>query len=104
MSLGGFLGGIFSTLVAPLIFATIQEYRLALIGACLLLPFLGWPRRSTLGFCWEVAFAWAIGALGAWLVRLGYRDGYLNLPIIGAASLNRDTLDIALRLRVFIAG
>ena len=104
MSLGGVLGGIFNTLVAPLIFVTIQEYRLALIGACLLLPFLGSPRRSTLGFCWELALAWAIGVLGAWLVRLGYRDGYLNLPRIGAASLNRDTLAIALGLLLVIAG
>ena len=38
MSLGGILGGLFSALVAPLVFWTIAEYPLAIVLACLLRP------------------------------------------------------------------
>ena len=38
MSLGGILGGLFSALVAPLLFRTIVEYPLVLVLACLLRP------------------------------------------------------------------
>jgi hypothetical protein len=48
MSLGGVLGGLFNALVAPLVFKTIVEYRLAMVCACLLLPQLG-PALSFTG-------------------------------------------------------
>lgn len=38
LSLGGILGGLFSALVAPLVFSTIVEYPLVLVLACLLRP------------------------------------------------------------------
>src|SRR5206468_7745038 len=38
MSLGGVLGGLFNALVAPLVFNSVLEYKLALVLACLLLP------------------------------------------------------------------
>ena len=38
MSLGGILGGLFSALVAPLLFWTVAEYPLVLVVACLLRP------------------------------------------------------------------
>jgi len=41
MSFGGVLGGLFNALVAPNIFHSIQEYPLAMVLACMLMP--GWP-------------------------------------------------------------
>src|SRR5262249_38450065 len=38
MSLGGVLGGLFNSLVAPLLFKTAAEYPLVLVLACLLMP------------------------------------------------------------------
>ena len=38
VSVGGFLGGLFNAIVAPLIFKTVIEYPLALVFACLLSP------------------------------------------------------------------
>jgi hypothetical protein len=49
MSLGGVLGGVFNALVAPLIFADIVEYGLALVLACLLTPTLEGENKSQLG-------------------------------------------------------
>jgi hypothetical protein len=41
MSVGGVLGGVFNTVVAPLAFNSLVEYPLVMAGACLLLPQLG---------------------------------------------------------------
>jgi hypothetical protein len=40
MSLGGMLGGIFNALIAPLVFATIAEYPIAIVLACAVRPML----------------------------------------------------------------
>jgi hypothetical protein len=36
ISIGGVLGGVFNAIVAPMVFATVAEYPLAMVGACLL--------------------------------------------------------------------
>jgi hypothetical protein len=41
MALGGFLGGAFNTLLAPIIFSRVIEYPLAIVLACLLRPHWG---------------------------------------------------------------
>ena len=46
ISFGGFLGGLFNALVAPVIFKTVIEYPLALVLACLLRPNLGSKTES----------------------------------------------------------
>src|SRR5439155_20585391 len=38
MSFGGVLGGLFNALVAPMVFRSIQEYSLAMVLACMLMP------------------------------------------------------------------
>src|SRR5262249_7134116 len=38
LSVGGVRGGLFTALLAPLLFTSLLEYQLALTGACLLLP------------------------------------------------------------------
>lgn len=40
MSFGGVLGGVFNSIVAPLVFSTVTEYPLALVLGCLLRPML----------------------------------------------------------------
>ena len=52
MSFGGMIGGLFTGLIAPLIFNTIVEYRLLLIAAILCLPMAkaAPPLRAQLGF------------------------------------------------------
>jgi hypothetical protein len=47
MALGGVLGGLFNAVVAPLIFTTVVEYPLVLVGACLLRPSLGNEKQET---------------------------------------------------------
>ena len=46
MSLGGVLGGLFSALVAPLVFKSVLEYPLMMAAACLLRPRAGSGRRQ----------------------------------------------------------
>jgi hypothetical protein len=42
MSAGGVLGGLFNALIAPMVFRSIQEYSLAMVLACMMMPGLGW--------------------------------------------------------------
>ena len=49
ISIGGFLGGFFNSLIAPLIFKEVVEYPLAVVLACLLKPgtsFKGWNKKA----------------------------------------------------------
>lgn len=75
ISLGGLIGGLFSTLIAPRIFDTIAEYPLALGVACLLRPTgpakqdgtqAAW-RQWLLPACLGVAVVWVLPTLHAWL-------------------------------------
>jgi len=56
MSIGGVLGGLMNTLVAPLIFNDVYEYEIALIAACLLLPAIGKARATPLAISLDIAF------------------------------------------------
>src|SRR5262249_32950704 len=44
LSLGGVLGGVFNTVLAPLLFDRLLEYRLIVVLACLLVPLAPGPR------------------------------------------------------------
>src|SRR5207244_11720795 len=55
MSLGGVLGGMFNTLAAPVIFASVQDYEIALVLAALLIPRLGPKDRTTTGLLIDLA-------------------------------------------------
>ncbi len=89
MSIGGVLGGLFNALLAPLLFATVVEYPLVLVLACLLRATTdrpnedgGWrmedggstilhPPSSILGPRWswlDLALPLAVGALVAGLI------------------------------------
>jgi hypothetical protein len=92
MSAGGVLGGIFNTLVAPLIFDSVKEYEVALVGACLLMPRLGSRERSTPSLIYNLVLAWGIGTVGAYLVTLVIRDRKLHLRDLMAALTTPGTL------------
>ena len=94
ISFGGMLGGVFNTLVAPLIFSTIAEYPIAvvLVAAC---RYAG-PPASTVrrDRVLDIAVPLAIGLLTVVMVALGYRVGAiapaaLVVPVIAAFSQAR---------------
>ena len=75
ISLGGLIGGLFSTLIAPRIFDTIAEYPLALGAACLLRPTgpakpdgtrPAW-RHWLLPACLGLAALWMLPTVDAWI-------------------------------------
>src|SRR5262249_8725433 len=55
VSIGGVLGGIFNTLVAPLIFNGIYEYQVALALGCLMLPTVANAKRGALSYVLDAA-------------------------------------------------
>jgi hypothetical protein len=60
VSLGGVLGGLFNSLIAPLVFNDLIEYQLALVAACLLQPAgvaSDWPREVFVAVCAAAAIA-----------------------------------------------
>jgi hypothetical protein len=63
LSIGGALGGIFNTFVAPEIFPDLGEYPLAIVIACLVTGVLRGGRFQTiLDFCWPLALAALLAA------------------------------------------
>ena len=69
MSLGGTLGGLFNTLVAPLVFNTVAEYPAILICACAI-PALRSQQTTRKDIVRDVIYAVAIGGLIAVLTFL----------------------------------
>ena len=79
MSVGGVLGGLFNSIIAPLVFSLAYEYPIALIVACLLVPKLTASRdpnlpmtdleryKTKLARIYDVAFPVLMG-LGFWLL------------------------------------
>ncbi len=82
LSAGGVLGGLFTALLAPLLFSSVVEYPLLLVLACLLRPAPERPDR------WDVALPVGLGVLTAGLVLLSqYLDvdeGPLRLAVMFA--------------------
>ena len=63
ISIGGFLGGLFNTLIAPVIFKTVMEYPLALAVACLLRPQLNSSLKNKKVLWLDFALPLALGIL-----------------------------------------
>jgi len=64
LSIGGALGGVFNSLIAPVVFNGIAEYPLAIVLALLLRP----RSRKQAGNWWDVGAPICLGALTAALV------------------------------------
>jgi hypothetical protein len=71
MSIGGVLGGVFNSLIAPLVFETVFEYPLVLVGAALLLPAARKPSQTVVARWRTIALyavvAVALGLAAYWL-------------------------------------
>ncbi len=87
MSVGGVVGGLFNSLVAPLAFNSLAEYPLAMLAACLLLPTAPrpeggspWARRAD----WSMAGLFVL--LGVVLMLLRYRDHDVSLRALATPS------------------
>lgn len=98
LSLGGVLGGMFNTLLAPVLFTSAIEYNLALIAAILLrFPFVSTlnPTRFLNGFrkndgpialqTW--GFLFFMGALPPLLVLMGWMEGSLRVNLLAGLLL-----------------
>jgi hypothetical protein len=81
MSFGGVLGGLFNALVAPNVFQSIQEYPLAMVLACLLMPGLQTSQNRKLSRVLDFAVPVFVGAL-ALAMFYGFDQkegsGYMN--------------------------
>lgn len=66
LSLGGVLGGLFNTLLAPVIFNSVVEYPLALVAACWL-RVEAKPRKPASDLAWPLGLAVLTAALAALL-------------------------------------
>jgi SAM-dependent methyltransferase len=73
MSLGGVLGGLFNSLVAPVAFYGLVDYPLALLAACLLMPPVLLGEASEGGRRIDLALAGICLTFGSLLMGLGVR-------------------------------
>lgn len=78
LSVGGMLGGIFNSLIAPLIFDTVAEYPIAIVLALMLRPKLNevadTARSRWLDFAWPAGLAAMTAALAVLPVRWGMTE------------------------------
>lgn len=80
MSVGGVVGGLFNALIAPLIFNSLAEYKVAMIVACLLLPPLlneEKPTRFAVFIDMALCAVFFLTGLGLILIRL-FENGLEN--------------------------
>ena len=90
---GGALGGVFTALVAPLLFDWVYEHALLLLAAALLMPqrqFIPWLRRlgdAGRGRRAIIAALLALAVILAWLLQRAVEEGEGQLILAGAALL-----------------
>ena len=111
LSFGGLLGGVFTALIAPLVFTGLAEYPMALVLACLLRPSMpqtdsaggGW-RRDILLPCLLLLAVWAVFSSIVWLNELpvGWRLALLGVaaPLLAIALLSFSTRPLRFGLGV----
>lgn len=121
MSVGGVLGGIFNSLVAPVVFPTVVEYPLALIFAALLRPRPATPpetqpqspkadaRARRNDWLLPLAMAISLAALIAAMTRTGLRPGrelvvlIFAVPAVWCLSFGKRPLRFAAGLAALLA-
>jgi spermidine synthase len=110
IALGGLLGGLFNTLVAPAIFTSIAEYPLVLVLACLLRPGVRWPARFGTFSVMDVVAPLGLGEVTAGLLvvfnRLDLNQRLLiaglALPALACFSQSRRPLRFALSVGMML--
>jgi hypothetical protein len=86
MSVGGVLGGLFNSLIAPMFFNGIVEYPLALVLACLLTPNLQEEKKTHRGPLWGIGLMGFF--LGAGVVLLVSSVDRSELSFAGLADVD----------------
>lgn len=92
ISLGGFLGGIFNALIAPLIFKTVFEYPLGIILACFLRPGLNLEKENKKGkvldYVLPIVFGIVVFIFVLWLKSVNLKLAWLtNFVIFGLPAV-----------------
>ena len=82
MSVGGVLGGVFNTLIAPLVFRSVLEYPLMIVIACLFRQAIGEPKNSPYNRRMDLFFPAALALLTFVLVFMTHLLG-LHLSQFG---------------------
>lgn len=113
LSFGGVLGGVFTALIAPLVFTGLAEYPMALVLACLLRPSTppangasGGRRRDILFPCLLLLAVWAVFSSIAWLDQAPviWRLAVLGVaaPLVAVALLSFSTRPLRFGLGVAV--
>jgi hypothetical protein len=76
MSIGGVVGGMFNSLVAPVLFISYIEYQIAMMVACCLVPSLGVARESQAARIADLALCGTFFLVGGLLLILFYLSFY----------------------------
>ncbi len=99
IALGGMLGGMFNSLIAPLIFKNISEYPIALILACLLWPGRNPKNRNLPNSVKNFAYQDLLPGLGLAVLTLAIVVSIPNLQILMAYVLPDYSFDDPHNLR-----
>ena len=106
VSFGGMLGGLFNTLIAPLVFNRVAEYPLILVAACAV-PALYARGESKTGHSWGPASAgrdrWGPALAGPRMRDFAYTAAIALAAAVVNVVLLRDNIDAA-QLRVVALG
>jgi spermidine synthase len=115
ISFGGVLGGVFNSLIAPLVFKGVAEYPIALVLACFCLPMAAAPKQTSAGVhtTWLADIAVLLGSAALAMVavlELGRPDelrllvALLAIPSLFAFSQRRHRVRFALTLGGLLFG
>ncbi len=110
IAFGGMLGGLFNSLLAPVMFTGIAEYPIALIAACLLRPAVqvppSWRDRKAIAIALPIAIGVASAAIVAWSNTAGPSArmfvALLGIPALLAFTLSRKPVPFAAALALMI--
>lgn len=98
LSIGGVLGGIFNTFIAPAIFPDLGEYALGIVLACFATGVLGWKKRSFIA--WDFAIPVLVAASFAIALALFNMDARLvaAVALLGAFATYGRSVRFALTI------
>lgn len=93
LAIGGAVGGLFNTLVGPLVFTSVLEYPLALAAVVMVLPARAGTRLTRGDILWPIAIALIAGAIPPLLKLSGIALGFsprllLAIPALGALGFS----------------
>jgi hypothetical protein len=114
MSVGGMLGGVFNSLIAPMVFVHAYEYKLVLVIACLLVPRLvdekaeqelgpRSPQRRRIALAFDIIIPLLIGVAFYYVSRMPYDSEWYvrtRLNLHERLHLSQETIEAILLFAV----